>query len=473
MIRTRFAVSPTGYMHIGGVRTALFSYLTAKKAGGEFILRIEDTDRARFVADAEAHIHESLDWLGLKIDEGPRAGGDYGPYRQSERLDLYLDYAKRLIESGKAYADPTTPEELAEWRQQAAAAKQPFHFNQHRPADPPQWQEGLPIRLKIDAEQSPEWSDLVRGQQAASRENIDDFVLIKADGYPTYNFAHIIDDHEMKITHVIRGDEFISSMPKFLLLYAALDFELPQFAHLPPIMAPEGNKKLSKRDGAPDLLQYRDRGFLPEAVANFLALMGWNDGTEQEIYRFDELIEKFELSRVQRSGARYDEARLEWINWQHTKALIETDFERLLEHLGQDFDQNDQSYLHRAAKLASTKANNLELFKDQLAIFTTEPEFKLASADLAKIDKSLNQEVASRFVNAAIDSLEGLEAFEPPAIEAGLRSQMEALDAKPRAFLNLIRWVISGRAVSPGLFEMIELLGKERTLGRLQAVVDR
>ena len=312
-VRTRFAPSPTGYLHIGGIRTAIFAWLMARQSGGEFLLRIEDTDKKRQVEGSIEHIVQSLDWLGLDRDEEIRIQSDY--------KDLYVEYAKKLIAKGLAYADPTTSEELAKLREKAQNEKRAFHFRDHRPANPPEWREGLPLRLRIDATSSPAWTDLVRGEQKSSTENLDDFILLKADGFPTYNFAHIVDDHEMNITHVVRGEEFISSMPKFLMLYEALDFTPPKFAHLPSILSAEGNKKLSKRDGAPDLLRYRDDGFLPETVLNFLAKLGWNDGTEQEVYTRDELIEKFDITRVQKAGARYDEKQLLWLNGQHIRKL--------------------------------------------------------------------------------------------------------------------------------------------------------
>ncbi|MBP7018533.1 glutamate--tRNA ligase, partial [Candidatus Saccharibacteria bacterium] len=292
MIKTRIAPSPTGYMHIGNVRTALFAWILARQNNGQFVLRIEDTDRNRFTEGAEEHIIESLKWLGLDWDAGPDKPDKYGPYRQSERLEIFNKYARKLVEEGKAYADPTSTEELTRLRDLAKLEKRPFRFREHRPKNPPEWKSGLSLRLRIDADISPDWHDEVRGDIKGSSENIDDFILVKADGFPTYNFAHIVDDHEMQITHVIRGDEFISSVPKYLFLYEALGIKQPVFAHLPPILAPDGKKKLSKRDGAPDLLSYRDQGYMPEAIANFLALLGWNDGTEQEMYSIKELIEK-------------------------------------------------------------------------------------------------------------------------------------------------------------------------------------
>jgi glutamyl-tRNA synthetase len=285
-VRTRFAPSPTGYLHVGGVRTALFAWLSAKQAGGEFILRIEDTDRERHVEESQQHIIDSLNWLGLAPDEGP--------FRQSQRLEIYQQWAQKLIDSGRAYADPFSREELDKFRDQSKQAKKAFLFRDYRPEKPPQWKEGLPLRFKSEP-QAYGWHDEVMGDLSAGSEAVDDFILLKSDGYPTYNFAHIIDDHLMKVTHVVRSQEFLPSMPKFLNLYDALGIQWPTFATLPYVLGPDGHKKLSKRDGAKDILDYKREGYLPEALVSFLATLGWNDGTEQEIYSINELIKKFDL----------------------------------------------------------------------------------------------------------------------------------------------------------------------------------
>ncbi|MBS7346618.1 MAG: glutamate--tRNA ligase, partial [Candidatus Sacchiramonaceae bacterium] len=309
--RTRFAPSPTGYIHVGNVRSALYPYLIAKQTDGKFVLRIEDTDQSRFVDGAEELIIDTLKWLGLDWNEGPiSAGGeevgDFGPYHQTERSEIYLKWAKEMIEKGLAYADPYTPEEVQEFRDLAKKEKRAFLYRDHRPENPPEWKPGMPLRFKTPEIKRYTWQDAVMGELSAGPEALDDFILIKADGLPTYNFAHIIDDHEMKITHVIRGAEYVASTPKYLSLYEALEITPPILAHVPHILAPSGNKKLGKRDGAKSVSEYRDEGILPEAMLNFLAQLGWNDGTEQDIFTKDELIEKFSLDRVQKSGARFD-----------------------------------------------------------------------------------------------------------------------------------------------------------------------
>ncbi len=312
---TRFAPSPTGYIHVGNLRAALFPYLLSAQKNGTMILRIEDTDQNRFVEGATELIVESLKWVGIEWNEGYLVGGDHGPYEQSERKEIYFKYADKLIAEGKAYADPYTQDEIEGFRQESINLKKPFLFRNYRPAKPPVWDGTQPLRLKVDA-QATSWDDPIMGHLSAGAEAQDDFILIKSDGLPTYNFAHIVDDYEMGVTHVIRGLEYISSIPKYLSLYHALEINPPVLACMPHIMAPAGNKKLGKRDGAKSVTEYKEQGILPEAMLNFLASLGWNDGTDQEIYAKQELIEKFSLEKVQRSGARFDEKKLLWLNGQ-------------------------------------------------------------------------------------------------------------------------------------------------------------
>ena len=324
---TRFAPSPTGFMHVGGIRTALYAYLWAKKNKGTFILRIEDTDKEREVKGSLEHIIESLKWLGINWDEGPHVGGPHSPYLQSERLDLYKKYAQILIDKGLAYPDPYTEEEVGVFRNKAELEKKPFLYREHRPDLPAQagkfykWDNTKPLRFKVPEIKSYKWNDLVYGDLSAGPEALDDFILIKSDGYPTYNFAHIVDDIEMGVTHVMRGQEFISSTPKFLSIYEALNIKPPLFATLPPIMADDGKKKLGKRDGAKDILEYRNEGYLPEAIINFLALLGWNPGDDREIFTMDELIKAFDISRIGHSGAQMNLEKLDWFSKKHMKLL--------------------------------------------------------------------------------------------------------------------------------------------------------
>ena len=472
MIKTRIAPSPTGYMHIGNVRTALFAWLLARQNNGQFVLRIEDTDRNRFTEGAEEHIIESLKWLGLDWDAGPDKPDEFGPYRQSERLEIFNKYAQKLIESGKAYADPTTSEQLAELREKAKAEKRPFRFREHRPENPPEWRPGLSLRLRIDANKSPDWHDEVRGDIKGSTENIDDFILIKADGYPTYNFAHIVDDYEMEITHVLRADEFISSVPKYLFLYEALGIKPPIFAHLPPILAPDGKKKLSKRDGAPDLLSYREKGFMPEAVANFLALLGWNDGTEQEMYSMSELIEKFSLDRVQKSGARYDEQKLTWISGHHIRA---TDLNELYKLTAEPknwwpdsaANANDDEKI-KILGLVQEKLKNFAELSDNVSFFFEEPQNNMDEVLMLdkQLSKKLDAEQAKEMLAAVIADLEQSD-FTAEDLEARLRTLVDMLETKAGILFKLIRISITGSTVAPGLFETMETLGRSTVLKRL------
>ncbi len=464
---TRFAPSPTGYLHIGAVRTALFAWLVARQNNGEFILRLEDTDKSREVEGAIAHIEESLRWLGLEWDKGgsENRGGE-AKYLQSDRLEIYLNYAKKLLDEGKAYADTTTPDQLNEWREQAKAEKRPFHFNQHRP-EPVEWQPGLPIRLKLDASESPSWHDLVRGPQPASRENIDDFIILKADGYPTYNFAHIVDDYEMGVTHVIRGEEFISSMPKFLLLYQALDITPPLFAHLPNILAKEGNKKLSKREGAPDLLTYRDHGYLPEAVINFLALMGWNDGTEQEIYSVDELIAKFDLTRVQKSGARYDLDRLKWISGNHVRKLpIDELYGKTESFWPLESLKFDDEYKKQVLSLVQERLKYFAELPELTGFFFTDLPVNPELISSHKQLKKLSSEELKDLLEQTKTTLETSD-FTAEDLQTKLNGLLEATGQKPAVLFSLIRIATTQAPASPGLADTMAVLGRETTLRRL------
>ena len=331
-IVTRFAPSPTGFMHVGGIRTALYAWAFARKHGGTFILRIEDTDKEREVAGSIIHIIESLKWLGIEWDEGPEVGGVHAPYIQSERLDLYKKYAELLIEKGYAYADPFTQEQVAAFREEAEKEGKPFLFRNYRPETTEKWDGTKPLRFKTPTIKSYAWHDEVRGDLSAGEEALDDFILIKSDGYPTYNFAHIVDDIEMGVTHVMRGEEFIASTPKFLSVYDALGVVPPKFVTLPPILGEGGNKKLSKRDGAKDVLEYRTEGYVPETLVNFLAFLGWNPGDEREVLTSEEFIAVFDIDRVGRSGAQWNDEKLDWLNKEHLKQWILMRSTHLLNH---------------------------------------------------------------------------------------------------------------------------------------------
>lgn len=479
-IRTRFAPSPTGFMHVGGIRTALFAWLIAQQKGGSFILRIEDTDKAREVDGSAAHIVRCLDWLNLIPDEGPGSfGGSFGPYLQSERLEKYKVWAQELIESGRAYADPYTPEEVQAFREQAQKEKRPFLFRNHRPETPPVWDGSQPLRFRSDPK-SYEWHDEVMGDLHSGPEVIDDFIIIKSDGYPTYNFAHIIDDHEMQITHVIRGQEFLASTPNFLNLYDALGFAWPVFASVPPIMNEQGNKKLSKRDGAKDILAYKEEGYLPDAMRNFLASLGWNDGTEQEVFTTAELIDTFSLDRVQKSGARFDENRLLWLNGAHIRKMSLDALSTYVSPLN-DTPLDSTGFWPKAAyaqgispeyrqKVLALAQDRLKLFEDlrQFNYFFEEPTPNSELITGNKQLKKLSDDEQTNLILQAHDKLAQLDTWDSTAIQNALNELLTATGQKPGILFSLIRIVTTWAAFSPALPETLEILGKEAVLKRLE-----
>lgn len=465
-VRTRFAPSPTGFLHVGGIRTALFAWLLARQQGGEFILRFEDTDKKREVAGAREHLIESLKTLGLMYDEGPDIGGQYAPYTQSERLESYQRWAQILIDSGRAYADPYTAEEVQAFRDTARANKQPFLYRNNRPENPPLWDGSTALRFKSDPK-SYAWDDAVMGHLSTGPEVIDDFILIKSDGYPTYNFAHIIDDHEMAITHVMRGQEFLASVPNYLNLYEALEITPPILATMPHILAENGNKKLSKRDGAKDVLDYIRDGYLPETLINFIASLGWNDGTEQEIFTVPELIEKFSLDHVQRSGARFDEKRLEWMNGSWIRNTPTDDLYACCKDYwpasAADYDTDYKTHV-------------LRLIQERLKFFAEIPEL----SNFFFTDLALNPELISGnkqlkkfstvelkdYLQAARGSLASSD-FSVQDLTDRLNQLLESTGQKPGVLFSLIRIATTQAPASPALAETMALLGSERCLRRI------
>jgi len=467
-IRTRFAPSPTGYIHVGNVRAALFPWLLTRQQGGSFILRIEDTDRSRFVPGAADLILDTLEWLGIDWDEGPRKGGSHGPYHQSERLEIYHSWAKKLVEKGLAYADPYTPEEVQGFREEARALKKAFLYRDYRPGNPPEWDGTQPLRFKVTSPKRYTWNDPVMGELSAGPEALDDFILIKADGYPTYNFAHIIDDFEMGITHVIRGLEYISSTPKYLSLYEALEITPPTLVCLPHIMAPDGRKKLGKRDGAKSVTDYRTDGILPEAMLNFLASMGWNDGTEQEIFSRQELIDKFSLDRVQRSGARFDEKRLLWMNGQWIRQINLDDlYQRVENYWPQSAAQFDASYKHQVLALVQDRLKTLAELPMMSRFFFEEPEVNWELITSNKQLKKLSDGEIRELLKTAHDKLAELADWSPETIQETLNQLLEITGQKPGVLFSLIRIVTTWAPFSPQLNDTLALFGKDKTLSRI------
>jgi glutamyl-tRNA synthetase len=479
---TRFAPSPTGYMHIGGVRTALYAWAYARKHNGTFILRIEDTDKEREVEGSIEQIIESLKWLGVDWDEGVDIGGPHAPYLQSERLESYKRYAKILVDKGLAYADPYTSEEIENFKKDAEEKKLPFLYRNHRPENPPEWDGSQPLRLKITDVKSYTWHDEVRGDLSAGPEALDDFILIKSDGYPTYNFAHIIDDLEMGVTHIMRADEFISSTPKFLALYEALEIEKPYFATLPPILAPDGKKKLGKRDGAKDILGYKADGYLPEAMLNFLVFIGWNPGDETEIVSPEEFIQLFDISKIHHSGARFNEEKLDWINREHLKKLsYEAQEEYIMKFIPDGLKHlpgYNNTIIHNITPVIMERiAKGTDIAKmaedGELTYFFGKPVYDKDSLFFksSKIPNDNRYETLFKYISGAISLISQLTDtdFTKEKIKEVLWPYAEEVGRGD--ILWPMRYALSGLDKSPDPFILAEIFGKEETISRLNTAI--
>lgn len=467
---TRFAPSPTGFIHVGNIRTALYAWLWARKNNGQFILRIEDTDKEREVEGSIEHIKKSLKWLGLDWDQGPDIGGLHASYIQSERLQLYKKYADILIKKDLAYADPCTPEEIEQFRKKAEAEKKPFLYREHRPENPPVWNGSLPLRFKVPELKKMIWKDVVWGELSASPEALDDFILIKGDGFPTYNFAHIVDDIEMGVTHVVRGQEFISSTPKFLSVYEALGVTPPFFVTTPPIMGADGNKKLSKRDGAKDILDYEKEGYLPDAMLNYLAFLGFNPGGEKEVFTREELIAVFDLGKIQRSGAQWSDDKLNWLNKEHMKKLSAEEVKnKIFSYLPEEF-KNDRLIPVIFERISKWNDVKIMLEAGELDCFS---KLKTPTYDKAKlVFKNSTPEKISGSLKLAIKALENLSEndFTAENIKNSLMKIADSLQSRGE-LLHPVRYALSGADKSPDPFIIGEILGKNETLSRLQKAV--
>lgn len=462
-VRTRFAPSPTGLLHPGVVRTALFAWLLARHNEGQFLLRIEDTDKAREVEGAIEHLEDSLKWLGL--------GWDEEPVRQSARLDVYKKYAAELVEKGLAYADPFTPEQIEEFRKKSASAKKPFLIRDYRPDRIPEWTDGQALRFRTPSLKSYEWQDAIRGKLSAGPEALDDFIILKSDGFPTYNFANVIDDHLMEITHVLRGEEFIASIPKYLALYEAFGWEPPVNATMPLVLGIEGGKKLSKRDGSLPLLEYRDQGYLPEAMNNFLVSLGWNDGTEQEIFSMDELIKKFELERVQKSPARFDIERLKWLNGAHIRQKPLDDLYPLSEKFWPDeAAEFDKDYKQKVLGLIQERLKFLAELPELTRFFFADLPIDASLISENKQLKNLGAVELKQLLGAARAKLEGSD-FGLEDLADRLNELLKETGQKPAVLFSLIRIATTQAPASPGLADTLNLLGASRSLKRIDALL--
>ncbi|MCB9818910.1 glutamate--tRNA ligase [Candidatus Nomurabacteria bacterium] len=474
---TRFAPSPTGFLHIGGVRTAIFSYLYAKKMGGTFILRIEDTDKEREVAGSIEHIMESLRWLNIEWDYGPDKPGTFGSCIQSERLASYKKYALQLIDKGLAYPDPYTKEEVEKFRQDAEAQKKPFLFRNYRPETFDEWDGSKPLRLKVPEVKRYVWEDAVRGQLEAGEEMLDDIVLIKSDGYPTYNFAHIIDDLEMGVTHIMRADEFIASQPKFLSIYDALEIPYPVFVSLPPILRDDRTKKLGKRDGAKDILDYRTEGYLPEAMFNFLTLIGWNPGTEKEVFTKDELINEFDLHRIQKSGGAFNEEKLKWLNKEHLNSLSASKYKELvLKAIPAKYTGLPSFTEDRLEKLMPVIRERTHIMADVTTAFEvceydfvfTDPDVSL---DILRFKKDPDVHSAAPRLQHLALLLETADFSSPDTIKSAVWDYAE--QEGRGEVLWPMRVALTGLERSPDPFTVAYIIGQTDTLRRLQAAYDK
>jgi glutamyl-tRNA synthetase len=492
-VRVRFAPSPTGPLHIGGVRTALFNYLFAKKHGGTFYLRIEDTDQTRFVAEAEAYIFEALEWLGIAPDETIGKNEKFGPYRQSERKAMYQQYADQLINSGWAYYAFDTAESLDAMRKEAEAAGKTFIYNhsvreqldnsltvsREKVAERIANGEHYVIRFKTPVNEILELKDIIRGDIKFDTNLLDDKVLFKSDGMPTYHLANIVDDHLMETSHVIRGEEWLPSMPLHVLLYKAFDWKAPEFAHLPLILKPIGNGKLSKRDG--DKMGfpvfplewktdegtssgYRENGFFPEAVINFLALLGWNDGTEQEIFSLDELVQKFDLNRIHKAGAKFDPEKNKWFNHQY---LIGKSDESLAKAFEKDvinrIGKCDFSFVEmtKIVSLIKERAHFVNEFWDLADYFFVAP----TSYD-EKAAKNWKEETPV-LMQQVISELNNIEDFSSVNIETLLKEWMTTNEIGMGKVMQPLRLSLVGALKGPHLFDIIEMIGKAETIKRI------
>lgn len=477
-IRVRFAPSPTGYLHVGGARSALFNYLFSRHSNGTFILRIEDTDRNRYVEDAMTEIYESLKWLGLDMDEGPQVGGAFGPYQQSERLEIYNKYAELMIKNGNAYRCFCTSERLAELRAEQEKNKQDIGYDRKcRDLSEEEIAEklknGTPyvIRLKIPHGRTITFEDCIRGPIEYKSDILDDLVLIKADGFPTYHMASVVDDHLMEISHVLRGDEWIASTPRHILIYEALGWEPPRFAHLPVILAPDG-KKLSKRKGAASVMDYKESGFLPEALFNYLALLGWAPGEDREKMTLEEMIRLFSIERVSPKSAVFDEKKLEWMNGLYmaertASSLADIAVPEWKNRLWVDEskDVHDQYFLDVIELMKIRSKRTTELVESSVYFFKDPETYE------EKASRKYFTDETAGLLNKICVELEKLTEFDKEHIEKVYHDFVEKSGLNFGKIIHPTRLAVSGVSFGPGLFELMDVLGKEITLRRIKAAV--
>ncbi len=481
-VRVRFAPSPTGFPHVGNIRTALFNWLFARHTGGVFIVRIEDTDVARKVEGALEAILDGLRWLGLDWDEGPEMGGKYGPYFQSQRLDLYHEAANRLVEQGDAYRCYCSPERMAEMRaEQQKRKKSPGYDRRCRDLSETERTqkeaEGITpvVRFKMPLEGQTGFSDIIWGEITVENSTLDDYVLLKSDGYPTYHLANVVDDHVMEISHVLRAEEWLSSVPRHKLLYQALGYEMPQLAHLPMILGSD-RSKLSKRHGAVSITEYREQGYLPEAMLNFLALLGWSLDDKTDIIARDELVKHFSLERISKTAAIFNHEKLDWMNGIFLRELSHGELLRkIMPFLESGLPEEvkrpvAEEYVSRIVPLIRERINTLaEAATYADFFFLAELEY---DASLL-VGKKMTVETTLKALKAAQERLSLLESFDHDSLEGTLRPLAEELGLKTGQLFSPLRVATTGRTAAPPLFETMVVLGKERCLERIRVAVGK
>ena len=502
LVRVRFAPSPTGPLHIGGLRTALFNYLFANKYDGTFILRIEDTDQSRYVKGAEEYILESLKWCGLIPDEGPEKAGPFGPYRQSERQDIYKEYAEKLVALNYAYYAFDTPEELDELRKEYERKGQTFTYDasvrgnlknsislsQGETDSLIQQKKPYVIRYRFPENREIIMHDRIRGEVRVSTSTLDDKILFKSDGMPTYHLANVVDDHLMKITHVIRGEEWLPSLPLHFSLYRAFGWEesMPHFAHLPLILKPTGKGKLSKRDGEKGGFPvfplewkdpktgeiskgYRESGYFPEAVLNILAFLGWNPGSDQEIFHLDELIQHFDLSKVGKAGSKFDPDKARWYNHiylqEKDNVLLAKEFVKILNEKG---IESDITYLEKVIGLVKERADFISDLWDHSAFF-----FKAPDSYDEKVIKKRWKENTPGIMKGLLEVIENCEPFTHDNVEKSVKTFIEENEYGMGAVMNAWRLILVGESKGPGLFDIAVMIGKEETIKRMEHAFDK
>jgi len=466
-IRVRYAPSPTGFPHVGNIRTALFNWLFARHSGGKFIIRIEDTDRARYTEGATEAILDSLRWLGLDWDEGPEVGGEFGPYFQSERKEIYSKIAEQLVKEGKAYYCYCTQDRLEKMRAEQIGNRQSPGYDrlcrnltEEEVAQKEASNTPRVIRFKFPTEEKTCFNDLIRGDVEFENSRIDDFVILKSDGYPTYHLASVVDDHLMKISHILRGEEWISSTPKHLRLYRALGYKPPEFAHLPMILGKD-RSKLSKRHGTVSITEYRKQGYLPEALLNFLALLGWALDDKTELFSKEELVKHFSLQKVSKTAAIFNSEKLEWMNGVYIRGLsLDELTERALPFLEKEDKPLDKELVRRIMPLVQERIKTLGELPEMTDFFFEEDiDYEL--------DIFTDKSTAIGALKASLEQIESLTDFSEEKLETALRSLAEELGLKAGQLFGAIRNAVTGKKVTPPLFGTMAVLGKERCLERI------